>query len=234
MRLFWFLTVIYCLESAFVISMEGMYPYHDVMENTHPKKERTLVIIKPDGVQRSLIGEIVRRYERTGLKLVATKMLIPTPEMATEHYMVGGEEWLEGVGKKSAESYARKGQKSPFATYRENGLAIMKANATYLSAGPVVAMVWEGNGAVGVVRKITGSTEPMTSDVGTIRGDFTIDSYQISDVDSRSIRNLIHASGNAEEAEKEIPIWFKENELLNYRHLNEAILYDVNLDGILE
>ncbi|MEI6650141.1 MAG: nucleoside-diphosphate kinase [Candidatus Moraniibacteriota bacterium] len=203
-------------------------------ETTHPKKERTLVIVKPDGVQRSLVGEIISRYERTGLKLIASKMLIPTPEMATEHYMVGGEEWLEGVGKKGADSYARKGQKSPYATYRENGLAILKANATYLSSGPVVAMVWEGNGAVGVVRKITGTTEPMTSDVGTIRGDFTIDSYQISDSDNRSIRNLIHASGNPEEAEKETPIWFREEELLNYRHLQEAILYDVNMDGILE
>jgi nucleoside-diphosphate kinase len=203
-------------------------------ETIHPKKERTLVVIKPDGVQRSLVGEIIRRYERTGLKLIASKMLIPTPEMATEHYMIGGEEWLEGVGKKASEAYAKKGQQSPYATFRENGVAILKSNATYLSSGPVVAMVWEGNGATGVVRKITGSTEPMSSDVGTIRGDFTVDSYQISDVDDRSIRNLIHASGNTEEAEKEIPIWFRENELLNYRHLQEAILYDVNLDGILE
>ncbi|MEI7749889.1 MAG: nucleoside-diphosphate kinase [Candidatus Moraniibacteriota bacterium] len=203
-------------------------------EAKHPKKERTLVVIKPDGVQRSLVGEIISRYERTGLKLIASKMLIPTPEMATEHYMVGGEEWLEAVGEKAAAAYAKKGQQSPYATFRENGLAILKSNATYLSSGPVVAMVWEGNGATGVVRKITGSTEPMSSDVGTIRGDFTVDSYQISDVDSRSIRNLIHASGNTDEAEKEIPIWFRENELLNYRHLQEAILYDVNLDGILE
>ena len=196
--------------------------------------ERTLVILKPDAVQRSLIGEIIRRYERTGLKLVAMKMLIPTAEMAKEHYMVGGEEWLENVGKKAAAAYERKGEKSPFATFRENGLAILGSNAKYLSSGPVVAIDLEGHQAVGIVRKLTGKTEPLSSDVGTIRGDFTVDSYQLADVDSRSIRNLIHASGEPAEAEKEIPIWFSENELLSYRHIQEAILYDVNLDGILE
>lgn len=204
------------------------------MAGNHTERERTLVIIKPDGVQRSLIGEIVKRYERSGLKLVAMKMLIPTPEMATAHYMVGGEEWLENVGRKAAAAYEKKGEKSPFATFRENGMAILNSNAKYLSAGPVVAMVWEGNQAVGIVRKITGGTEPLGSDVGTIRGDFTIDSYGLADTDKRSIRNLIHASGEPAEAEKEIPIWFRVEELLQYRHIQEAILYDVNLDGILE
>ncbi|MCA9365001.1 MAG: nucleoside-diphosphate kinase [Candidatus Moranbacteria bacterium] len=201
---------------------------------SNQKREQTLVIIKPDGVQRSLIGEIIRRYERTGLKMVALKMVIPTPQMATDHYMVGGEEWLENVGKKAAAAYEKKGEKSPYATYRENGMAVLEANAKYLSSGPVVAMIWEGNQSVGLVRKITGATEPLSSDVGTIRGDFTLDSYQLADTDSRSVRNLIHASGEAQEAEKEIPIWFSSDELSTYRHLQEAILYDVNLDGILE
>lgn len=205
------------------------------MEQTNsPKKERTLVIMKPDAIQRSLIGEILGRYERSGLKLIAMKMLIPTPEMAIAHYMVGGEEWLENVGKKAAAAYERKGEKSPYATFRENGMAILKSNATYLSAGPVVALVWEGNQAVGIVRKLTGGTEPLSSDVGTIRGDFTVDSYGLADADSRSIRNLIHASGDPKEADQEIPIWFAPNELLSYRHIQEAVLYDVNLDGILE
>lgn len=203
-------------------------------KNKELNKERTLVIIKPDGVQRSLIGEIIRRYERSGLKLVALRMVIPSPDQARKHYMVGGEEWLETVGEKAAKAYEKKGLKSPYATYRENGMAVLEANAKYLSSGPVVAMVWQGAHAVGLVRKITGGTEPLSSDVGTIRGDFTLDSYQLADTDSRSVRNLIHASGEVEEAEKEIPIWFDEKELLSYRHLQEAILYDVNLDGILE
>lgn len=197
-------------------------------------RERTLVIIKPDGIQRSLIGEIIRRYERVGLKLVGIKMLIPSPEKARDHYMVGGEEWLETVGRKAAEAYERKGEKSPYATYRENGVAILEANSKYMAAGPVVAMVWQGAQAVPLVRKITGGTEPLSSDVGTIRGDFTLDSYGLADKDGRSIRNLIHASGNVVEAEKEIAIWFAPEELVNYRHLSEAMLYAVDLNGIIE
>ena len=205
------------------------------MEKKHPMIERSLVIIKPDGVQRTLIGEIIKRYERTGLKLLAMKMIIPTEEMATRHYHeVGGDEWIKEVGRKAAEAYEKKGEKSPYNTYEENGWAILKANAKYLSSGPVVAMVWEGASAVELVRKITGSTAPLMADVGTIRGDFTLDSYALADTDRRSIRNLIHASGTAEEAEKEIPIWFNEKEILSYRLVLEQILYDVNLDGILE
>lgn len=203
--------------------------------SNHPKNEKTLVIIKPDGIQRALIGEIVRRYERIGLKLVAFKMIISTKEMAIEHYYsVGGDAWLEEVGRKAREAYEKKGLKSPYKTNMDNGRAVMESNAKYLSSGPVIAMVWQGNQAVALVRKITGGTEPVTSDVGTIRGDFTLDSYAMADTDQRSVRNLIHASGTVEEAEKEMKIWFKPEEILNYRSIQEQILYDVNLDGILE
>ena len=102
-----------------------------------------------------------------------------------------------------------------------------------MTKGPVVAMVWQGIHAAAIVRKITGGTEPLTSNMGTIRGDYTIDSYEISDVDGRAVRNLVHASGNSEEAEKEIPLWFSPKELIDYRLVNEAMLYDVNLDHIL-
>ncbi len=198
------------------------------------KKERTLVIIKPDGVQRTLIGEIIRRYERVGLKMIALKMIIPSLEKSKEHYMIGGEEWLESVGRKASSAYEKKGEKSPFKTYRENGVAVLDAVTKYLSSGPVIAMVWTGSHAVELVRKITGGTEPLSSDMGTIRGDYTLDSYKLADFDRRAIRNLIHASGTIGEAEKEIIIWFKDDEILNYRLIAEQILYDVNLDGILE
>jgi nucleoside-diphosphate kinase len=95
-------------------------------------------------------------------------------------------------------------------------------------------MVWEGNQAVAVVKKLTGGTEPSTSDVGTIRGDFALDSYAISTIDDRAVRNLIHCSDAVDEAKREIALWFTESELLDYRLVQEAILYDVNLDGILE
>ena len=95
-------------------------------------------------------------------------------------------------------------------------------------------VVFVGRRTVKIVRKITGGTEPLTSDVGTIRGDFVLDSYQLSDIDGRAVRNLIHASGSPEEAEKEINHWFKSEEIIKYRLVQEEILYDVNLDGILE
>lgn len=199
------------------------------------KNEKTLVIIKPDGVQRSLIGEILRRYERVGLKLVAMKMVMPDEKMATKHYYeVGGDEWIEEVGRKAAATYEKKGMKSPYKTYKDNGWAVLKSNARYLSSGPVIVMMWQGAGAVELVRKITGATAPLLADVGTIRGDFTLDSYTLADTDQRSVRNLIHASGTTGEAKKEIAIWFKKDEILNYNHIQEKILYDVNLDGIKE
>ncbi len=194
-----------------------------------------MVIVKPDGVQRSLVGEIIQRYERTGLKLVAMKMVRPDEDFAQKHYYeVGGDEWLENVGAKARVAYEKKGMQSPYATNKDNGWAVLKSNAKYLSSGPVVCMVWEGNQACALVRKITGSTEPLSSDVGTIRGDFTLDSYQLADVDQRSVRNLIHASGNPKESAKEISIWFKDEELQDYKSIQERILYDVDLNGIQE
>ena len=197
------------------------------------KAERTLVIIKPDGIQRSLIGEIIRRYERTGLKLVGLKILIPTPEMIENHYSVDPD-WKRTVGMKAIEAYRKKGEMPPTEDPMQASAKIISVLKKYMSAGPVIAMVWQGMNAVGVVRKVTGSTEPLVSDVGTIRGDLTIDSYQIADADTRAVRNLVHTSGTVEDAAKEVGLWFKEEELLNYKLAHEAILYDVNLDGILE
>ena len=197
------------------------------------QREKTLVLIKPDGVQRSLIGEIISRYERTGLKLAGLKFLIPDEKIVREHYM-SHEGWLKSVGEKSMAAYEKKGLKSPYQDPIKCGEDVLGRLVKYLSSGPVVVMVWQGNEAVGVIRKITGGTEPLTSDVGTIRGDLTVDSYALGDTDGRAVRNLIHASGSVEEAEKEIKIWFDEEEILKYRLVQESILYDVNLDGIKE
>ena len=199
----------------------------------HPKQERTLVIIKPDGIQRTLVGELIRRYERTGLKLVALKMLVPNPDMVEKHYLLDPE-WRRITGEKTIESYRKKGKTPPSEDPLAVTAIILKNLKTYMSSGPVIAMVWEGMHAIGIVRKITGGTEPLTSDVGTIRGDFTIDSYEVSDIDGRSIRNLIHASGNAHDAEKEIALWFAKDEVIAYRLVQEEILYDVNVDGKTE
>lgn len=200
---------------------------------THPKTERTFVLIKPDGLQRTLVGEIMRRYERLGLKLVGVKMLVPTAEHIEKHYTLHPG-WKKAVGEKAIESYAKKGKKPPSDNPLVVGEQVIERLKKYLTSGPVIASVWQGAHAVGIVRKITGGTEPLTSDVGTIRGDFVLDSYQMADTDDRAIRNLIHASGSVEEAEAEIPHWFKKDELVSYRLVQEQILYDVNLDGLLE
>lgn len=203
-----------------------------MIKNNHPKKERTLVIIKPDGIQRALMGEIIHRLERTGLKFVGFKFLVATDEQCLTHYNKD-DTWFKKVGERTVKEKKANGeqvQKSEI----EYGKDILKGNVDFMTAGPVFAAVLQGNQAVGIVKKIVGGTEPLTSDVGTIRGDFTIDSYALSGSDERCVRNLIHCSDSPEEAEREISIWFKDGELINYRLINEEILYDVNLDGILE
>jgi nucleoside-diphosphate kinase len=200
---------------------------------THPKHERTLVLIKPDGIQRTLIGEIIKRYERIGLKLVGLKFLVPSPELVEKHYTLDPK-WLETVGQKSIKGYLDKGLEPPTRDSLKVGKRVLGVLVRYLTSGPVVAMVWQGAHAAAIVRKITGGTEPLSSDIGTIRGDFVLDSYPMADGDERAIRNLVHASGSAKEAQPEIKLWFKTAELINYRLVQEQIIYDVNLDGILE
>ncbi|PIP87148.1 nucleoside-diphosphate kinase [Candidatus Campbellbacteria bacterium CG22_combo_CG10-13_8_21_14_all_36_13] len=200
---------------------------------SHFKEEKTLVIIKPDGIQRSLIGEVIKRYERVGLKIVAMKFFVPTEEQIEIHYTVDPN-WKRIAGEKSIIAYEKKGQEPPSRDPIEVGEKVLSNLKRYMTSGPVLAFVLEGAHAVGLVRKLTGGTEPLTSDVGTIRGDYMLDSYQMADADSRAVRNVVHASGTVEEANMEIPHWFKEDEIIKYNIVQEKILYDVNLDGILE
>ncbi len=195
-------------------------------------KERTLVLLKPDAVQRNLIGEIITRFERVGLKIIAMKFLIPTKEQAYKHY-VKNEEEIEALGKRSIEGKKKSGietNEDP----KELGQKIVDRLVRFLSSGPIVAMILEGNQAVAIVRKLVGSTEPLQSDVGTIRGDFTLDSYTIADNDNRAVRNLVHASSSVAEAEYEIKVWFDEKEIFSYNSVRDRVLYDVNLDNINE
>lgn len=196
--------------------------------------ERTFVILKPDTIQRSLVGEIMNRIERTGLKLVAVKMLSADEKRLTEHYGKDDTWYLE-KGEKRVRLMKEAGkavdeQRAPI----EYGKDIIRGVIRYMQASPVVAMVWEGNQAVAVVKKLVGTTDPTASDVGTIRGDYQLDSYSLSDAQQRGIRNLVHCSDQVSEAQREIGIWFTSDELQQYRHINEAILEDVNLDGTSE
>lgn len=191
-------------------------PYH--------KEARTLVILKPDALQRSLIGEIIGRYERIGLKLIAMKMLVPTAEMIEKHYTLDPA-WRKVTGEKSIKGYTDKGLEPPTRDPLEVTKIILQNLKRYMTSGPVIAMIWQGTHAVKIVRKLTGGTEPLTSDIGTIRGDYVLDSYQMSDGDGRAIRNLVHASASAKEAEDEIKHWFSDKEIMDYTLAQEQILY---------
>ena len=197
-----------------------------------PEDERTLVIIKPDGIQRSLVGEIIRRIERIGLKFVAFKFIVPTRDQLIEHYHKD-DTWFLSKGNRIIDD--RKAHNLPIEKEAlEYGKDIIELIVKFMTAGPVLALVVQGNESVAIIKKIVGATEPSTSDVGTIRGDYTIDSYNHSSLQNRAVRNLIHCSESPAEAEREITVWFKPEEILNYRLVQEQILYDVNLDGILE
>lgn len=198
----------------------------------HPKQEKTFVLLKPDAIQRTLTGEIIRRIERTGLKLVGMKVILATREQAIKHYNKD-DKWCEEKGARTVKNLEAAGKPAEKPAI-EYGRDIVKGLADFMTCGPVVIMAWQGNSAVGIVKKLVGGTEPLTSDVGTIRGDLTLDSYDVANVDNRAVRNLIHCSDAPEEALREIALWFKEGEVLNYRLINEEILYDVNIDGILE
>ena len=198
----------------------------------HPKTEQTLVIVKPDGIQRALTGEIMKRYERIGLKLVALKMIVPTEAMIEQHYLLDPN-WKKNVGEKSIESYKKKGETPPSLDPIEVANFVVTRLKKYMTSGPVIAMVWEGAHAVELVRKITGGTEPRSASIGTIRGDFVLDSYQMADTADRAIRNLIHASGTVPEAQMEIPHWFSPKEIISYSVPHEATLYDDDITSIL-
>ncbi len=195
----------------------------------HPHQERTFVILKPDTVQRSLMGEVIRRFEQTGLKCTAMKMFVADEARLFQHYNKD-EAWFLKKGNGIVENLKAAGKPVEKEAI-EYGKDIIRANAKYMSAAPVVAMVWEGNQAVAVIKKLVGSTEPATSDVGTIRGDYTIDSYAHSAYEDRAVRNLIHCSDAPEEAEREIALWLTEDEVMNYVTAQERIMYDVNFDG---
>jgi nucleoside-diphosphate kinase len=158
--------------------------------------------------------------------------MVAKEEQCWEHYQKN-DEWYLKKGQRVIED--RKAHGLPIEKEAmEYGKDIIRTIVEYMTSGPVLGLVVEGLGAVTITTKLVGSTEPSTSDVGTIRGDFTIDTYSLSAIDNRAVRNLIHCSDSPREAEREIAIWFKPEELVKYRLVQEQILYDVNLDGILE
>jgi nucleoside-diphosphate kinase len=187
--------------------------------------ERTLILIKPDGVERGLIGEILARLERTGLKIVALKMVKATREQADKHYALT-EEWMMAVYTKAKAKYEANGESFPFPDHIAYGTSIKNGLVDFLASTPIVALIVEGELSVSSVRRIVGATEPASSAPGTIRGDFSIDTYGLANSQNRPLRNLIHASGTVDEAKTEIAIWFSESELFQVNAALDPIQYD--------
>jgi len=170
--------------------------------------ERTLVFIKPDGVERNLIGEIIRRYENAGLRVVELRMIKPTMERLRLHYPEN-KEYFISIAKK-AEKTGKK-----IDNRVEYGKEVVNKLRNYVASGKIVLMILEGEDAIKKVREVTGYTDPAKAEKGTIRGDLGNDDLEKATLEGRVCRNLVHASGSLEEAEKEIKLWFGEKYLLS-------------------
>lgn len=187
--------------------------------------EQTLILVKPDGVQRGLVGEIISRLETVGLKLVALKMIKPSKEQADRHYALT-EEWMQAVYEKARAKYEANGQPFEYSDYKSYGTSIKNGLVDFLCSSPVVAAIFEGEQAVSLTRKLVGATEPASSAPGTIRGDLSLDSYALSNMQNRPLRNLIHASGNVQEANTEKALWFSPEEVTSFSSALDPVLYD--------
>ena len=185
--------------------------------------EQSLVIVKPDGVVRGLNGEILRRFEQVGLKMVAAKMTRAPKELAEKHYPADRKELWVGIGNKTLENYQKYGidakKELGTADAYEIGKMVRVWLLDYLMEGPVFAFVLEGPHAVELVRKLCGHTLPLLAPPGTIRGDFSYDSSYLANSAKRPIKNLMHASGTVEEAIYELNLWFKKEEIQTYERV---------------
>ncbi len=192
------------------------------------KQEKTLVIIKPDGVKRGLTGEIIRRIEQRGLKIIALTMFTATAEDLEKHYSQA-KEYLESLGNKTLATYAKYGldaQKEMGTSDPEKiGGLVQKWLIDFMTSGPLVKMIIQGLHAVEMVRKLVGPTMPSQAEMGTIRGDFSVDSAALANAQKRAVHNLVHASGTIEEANKEIALWFTPEEIHEYKRAEEDIMF---------
>lgn len=192
------------------------------------REERTFVLVKPDGVKRGLVGECVTRFEQRGLKLIGLKMISATKEHIDGH-LPKSAEWMEAIGQKSLNDYQTYGI-NPVSLLgtddpRKIGRMVREWGVEFLTSGPMVAMVVKGIHAITMVRKIVGNTLPSKAEMGTIRGDYSVDSAILANSGKRAVHNLVHASGDAEEAAHEIRHWFAPEEIHDYKRAEEDIMF---------
>ena len=194
----------------------------------NPKQEKTVFIIKPDGVKRGLVGEIISRFEKRGLKIIALKMYLASREEINNHYPKD-KAWIKRLGEKLLFNHSqykidpkeRLGTNDP----TEIGKMIRGWVLDYMTSGPIVKGIIEGVHAVDMVRKICGNSLPNMADMGTIRGDFSVDSPIQANLNKRAVRNVIHASETFKEADNEIKLWFTSAEIHDYKRVEEDIMF---------
>lgn len=187
-----------------------------------------MVLIKPDGVKRGLTGEIIRRIEQRGLKIIALEMLWSKPQELDNHYPKD-EAYLRSLGEKSLATYHKfnldAGKELGTNDALEIGRMVRSWLVDFMTSGPIVKMVVKGLHAVEMVRKLCGNTMPANAEMGTIRGDFSVDSAALANTQKRAVHNLVHASGNLAEAEMEIKLWFTPVEIHEYKRAEEDIMF---------
>ncbi len=194
----------------------------------HIKEQQTLALVKPDGVMRGLVGEVLSRIERRGLKVVALKMVQVDRAHLEEHFPKA-DAWVERLGNKTLKTFEEykidpveaQGTADP----KEIGKMVKESLFKYMESGPIVAMVIEGLHSIDMVRKLAGHTLPVFAEMGTIRGDFSVDSPAVANVEGRAIHNIMHASETPEEAQNEISLWFKPEEIHSYKRAEEDIMF---------
>jgi len=192
------------------------------------KQERTVVLIKPDGVKRGLSGEIIDRIEKCGLKIIALSMISPNRKQIDEHYPKD-QAWIKRLGEKSLATYAKYGWDPKKEMGTEDPMKIGKSVRDwildFMTSGPMVKMVVEGIHAVDMVRKLVGNSIPALAEMGTIRGDFSVDSAVLANKNQRAVHNLVHASETPEESAHELEFWFSPEEIFDYKRAEENIMF---------
>ncbi len=189
--------------------------------------EQTLVLIKPDGVKRGIVGEIIHRFERMGLKIVAMKMVAPKDDILLKHYQSDKEATLKRWGEKTLGTYTKYGKDAKKDLGTDNplelGKLVNKWLFDYVKSGPVIALILEGRHAVENVVNLAGPTMPVSAPAGTIRGDFSTDSAAYANEEQRGVMNLVHISASIEEANFEKMLWFTPEEIQSYKRAEENI-----------
>lgn len=193
--------------------------------------QRTFCMVKPDGVMRGLTGEIIKRIEKVGLKIVGLKMITASKEQIIKHYPMSDQAWVDRLGDKGLSTFSDLSldpvEFMGTADKSKIGKMVTGALVKYMTSGPVVIMMVEGIQAIDMVRKLAGHTLPFKADMGTIRGDFSVDSPAVANVEGRSIHNLFHASENEVEAASELKLWFNNDvkDIHTYDRSEEGVMY---------